>query len=272
MNSRPHYLARSILLPVVLLFIFMFNTSVRADANSADGNPRPVISDELHILNQNQISKIKQINRHLMKKYEGQQIWIISTNKTLAELQDPKFKRYLVNIRKKGPTVSRFSMGNNPFGDYYAKNYQAQAPYQDKVAIRGAVNIILIDPNLLYHVMPIASQSFMDNIYDFQNLFMGLQLDYMDVSAANVMNTVDVLNKSIQKNYYAPFGLRESTFEEVKSALIMLAGFIIFVVWIIDHWNTPLGGGYVRSNEDNYDSGYMDGYYIGLHDHNDENH
>ena len=272
MNPRLHYLTRSILLPVVLLLIFVFNTSVRADANSADGNPRPVISDELHILNQKQIRQIKQINRHLMKKYEGQQIWIISTNKTLADLQDPKFERYLVNIRKKGPTVSRFSMGNNPFGDYYAKNFQAQAPYQDKIVIRADVNIILVDPNLPYHVMPIASQSFMDNIYDFQNLFMGLQLDYMDVSAANVMNTVDVLNKSIQKNYYAPYGLRDSTFEEVKSALVMLAGFIIFVVWIIDHWNTPLGGGYVRSDEDNYDSGYMDGYYIGLHDHDDDHH
>ncbi len=131
MNPRLHYLTRLILLPIALLIILMFNTSVRADANSADGNPRPVISDELHILNQKQISQIQQINRHLMKKYEGQKIWIISTNKTLAELQDPKFERYVVNIRKKGPTVSRFSMGNNPFGDYYAKNYQDQAPYQD---------------------------------------------------------------------------------------------------------------------------------------------
>lgn len=237
--------------------------------------PKPIISDKLHILNQEQIAKINHINKQLMKKDDNQQIWIITTNKTPAELQTTKVRQYFHKIEQKSPSITRFSISRNPLAYYYAHQYfrfkdQMTSFSPGKDLIFSDINMIIIDPNLPYQFIPVASEDFMLSVGDFQNLFLGFQMNFHDPSSQNIMRTVEIMNKFIRKNHDGSYTWAVFTFGDALQILGMLLVFLLIVRWFIKHWNTPLGRGpYSDDREDNYDSGYLDGHYIGLHENDD---
>lgn len=271
---RGHHFRQTILLTIMSMFLICLSRPLTVSASSNPYDIKPVISDELHILSRQQKNRIKAINKNIMKKSDNQQIWVITTNKVPAGISRGDLNLFSDYLNDYSPSVYTLRMEKNPIGKYYAHKFgKTQAYMSDEKKFDpinyAVINIIYVNPKSTYQCMPIVSAYFKGADGDFRNSFLTLQLHLHSTSSQNVMNTVEVLNKFINKhlndNYNGP-GL---SFNDFK--WMVFWGLLIFYIikWFVKHWNTGFGPP-PPPNDGDYDNGYMDGYYIGMHENDDK--
>lgn len=162
-------------------------------------------------------------------------------------------------------------------GSYFTHKfikYDEDENWPTRQTIQYQVNMIIVDPNLKYHVMPLLSYSVTQSIGDIRNYILTKQINFNEVSGSNTMQTVNVIAGHIEKHFSNSEQINPGmSWDDLTFRII----FALIVIWIILHIR------YRRKHpkriwiedpdeprrDDNYDSGYLDGHYIGLHEDDD---
>ncbi|MGF2385153.1 hypothetical protein [Lentilactobacillus otakiensis] len=253
-----------------LLFVFVGTQPVHAAPKV-----RPVISDELHLLNHDQINEIKRINHQLMKGNNPQQLWVITTNAPLKRITNDSID--YSSTQDLGFSLQSLSEDTGPYASYFEHkflNFNEERDIKIFLKLGYTVNMIIVDPNLKYHIAPHFSDYTISSLTDIRNYILTKQINFNEVSGSNTMRTVDLIGGHIEKYVSKPEQISHGlSWDDLTFRII----FALIVIWIILHIR------YRRKHpkriwiedpdeprrDDNYDSGYLDGHYIGLHEDDD---
>lgn len=243
----------------------------------AQTNVTPVIDDQLHTLTNEQEQQIDSQNERLMAKRNHQQIWVITTDVTPQQLSaktDDEVDLDSEDIQDFGGlSVEALQDYGNDIYDYYLdkyagatdekNDYWSQRKYTD---VANKVNILVVDPNFKYHVIPLFSETSTLTIGDWRNFVLTHQFRFGDDSQQGIMTNYQLFsryltNKATGRALNNGPDVSEMVFWELVIIIV-----IAIVIWLIKRHNYhgPKRTSFWDSGGDaKYDNGFMDGWYFG---------
>ncbi|GAA3199957.1 hypothetical protein [Lentilactobacillus kefiri] len=256
---------------LLALLATLFWITFQPAISRAATHPTPVIDDQLHLLDNDQIHRM---NKNLMNKRHPQQIWVITTNKTPKELK-ADWVEY-EDIEDSGFSFGNLSNDAFSYTDIFLKKHIKNLTDSGTIGIAGMpardeINLILVDPQLKYHVIPVMSDPFGQALGQVQDFILTHRMNFKEMSGKNILSTARLMNGFLVSHVSSKKQINQGLSFDGLVIRLLLILLVIYGIW--HHrwrkrhpkrirWEDP------DSPRDNgeYDNGYMDGYYIGMHE------
>lgn len=265
--------------PILLVISVIFGMLMLIKPTFADYDITPVIDDQLGILSESQKQAITDANEQLASKPNKQQIWFISTDMKNDDLNNGDYYMdwdsikelgfNFANLQQEGVGLHDALVSKYTHTSYSSDDYESVQKNNDAT---NKVNIIFVDPNYKYSVLPLLSS--IGEIADgtLHSFFLTHQFNYTDTSADNVMSSFNHLYHFTNK-YVAIKDVEPGLDFSQMTAIVILAIILLGIFLWLRHrhnYHGPKHTSFWDSDGDSsYDNGFIDGWNYGDNDDND---